>query len=107
MSFTEYQPKNSDIISVVSAKCDNKIKQKWISDFWLKAASEPLNSEAWLADQLQCQLLKALLNGVSFYIHLYPHTTDKFIYDILTLVHPYAKMGHTGQKRRVQNTHPR
>jgi len=28
MSFTEHQPKNSDTISVVSAKYDNKIKQK-------------------------------------------------------------------------------
>ena len=106
MSFTEYQPTKSDIISVVSAKYDNKIKQKWISNLWLKAAWEPLTSEASLSDQLQYQLLKTLLNGVSFYIHLYPHTTDKFICDILTLVHPYANMGHTGQKMLVQNTHP-
>jgi hypothetical protein len=28
MSFTEYQPNNSGIVSVVSAKDDNKIKQK-------------------------------------------------------------------------------
>jgi len=28
MSFTEYQPKNSNIIRVVSANYDNKIKQK-------------------------------------------------------------------------------